>query len=123
MTHSGVSMDGERTPYQRQLDTRALEKASEAMAGVQALEKMVTVQITGIYRSIDGLKDDIRANREVRDAQHEITEKRFDRIEEGFVEMRQAFSGVQKWQLGLLAGVITMMAPVIGFLAIQYFKH
>lgn len=86
--------------YQKQLDTRALEIASQANARVDGLEKLLTV-------SIDGMKGQMAENREVRDRQHAFAERQFDRI--------------ARWQMGLAVGTILLLLPIIGFFISQKF--
>lgn len=95
------------TPYQKQLDTRALEIASQANAKVDGLEKLMT-------SSIEGLRTQLAENRDARDSQHASAEKHFERFD-------KKFDQIGKWQMTLAASTISLLLAVVGFLAAAHF--
>lgn len=95
------------TPGQKQLDTRALEIASQANARVDGLEKLMTA-------SIDGLRVQLAENRAARDNQHESAERHFEKFD-------KKFDQIGKWQMSLAVGVILMLCSIVGFLVAPHF--
>jgi hypothetical protein len=94
--------------FQRQLDTRALEIASQANARVDGLEKLLTVSINGIERQI-------AENRISRDQQHAEGESHFASIDKKFEQ-------ITKLQWTVAGSTIMVLLTMVGALVAPHLR-
>jgi hypothetical protein len=88
--------------YQDQLDTRALELATQAHARIDGVKELLNV-------SIDGLNKQLADNRRSRDEQHASAEEHFKVI-------YGKFDHLQRWQISTAGAFIVLLLTALAVL-------